>query len=95
MAGRSLAKEDSMSRLSILSVLMIGLPLIGCAQAPTQNAAVADSQATPIGSHVKGAAPDPLAQSVTSKDFDRAPAFGLQQAILDSAAGPSATISGH
>jgi hypothetical protein len=84
-----------MSRLSILPVLLIGLPLIGCAQAPTQNAAVADSQATPVGTHIKGAPADPMAITVTPYDIDRARPSGIQEGIIDSAAWPFVQISGH
>jgi hypothetical protein len=84
-----------MSRLSILSVLVIGLPLIGCAQAPTQNAAVADNQATPVGSHIKGVAADPLALTVGRSDIDQARPYGVQEGLAYSSLYPFATISGR
>jgi len=84
-----------MSRLSILPVLLIGLPLIGCSQAPTQNVAVADNQATPVGSHIKGAAADPMALSVGRSNIDSARPFGVQEGLTYSSLYPFANISGR
>ena len=84
-----------MSRLSILSVLVVGLPLIGCAQAPTQSAAVADNRATPVGSHIAGAAADPTALNVSRGDLDQARPYGVQQGLNNSSLFPFATISGR
>jgi hypothetical protein len=84
-----------MPRLSILPVLIIGLPLIGCAQAPTQSAAVADNQATPTGSHIKGAAADPTTLTVSRNDIDQARPYGVQQGLTYSSLFPFATVSGR
>jgi hypothetical protein len=92
-----MSKEESMSRLAILPALLIGLPLIGCAQAPSQNAGVpvADAQATPTGSHVKGAAPDPTTLTVSRANIDSARPFGVQEGMNESSLFPFATISGR
>jgi hypothetical protein len=84
-----------MPRLSILPVLLIGLPLIGCAQAPAQNAAVADNQATPTGSHIKGAEPDPTTLTIGRNDIDQARPYGVQEGLTYSSLFPFATISGR
>lgn len=51
-----------MSRLTLLPVLLIGLPLIGCqgpgADAPSRTVAVPGTDGTTTGSFVKGSEPE-------------------------------------
>ena len=84
-----------MARLSLLTVLMVGLPLIGCAQAPTENVAVADNKATPVGSHIAGAAADPMTLTVSRSDIDQARPYGVQEGLTYSSLFPFANISGR
>jgi hypothetical protein len=86
-----------MPRLSILSVLVVGLPLIGCAQGPTtaQTAALpgADSQATPTGSHVRGAAADPFLCTAGQNAINQAPTDTTSQALTHSSCEPFLDIN--
>jgi len=87
-----------MSRLSILSVLVVGLPLIGCAQAPsaaTQTSAVpvADAQVTPVGSHIRGATPDPFTCNVSQGTIAAGPQETTGQALYYSNCQPFLDIS--
>jgi hypothetical protein len=91
-----------MSRLLILPALLIGLPLIGCSDAPPQALApygaalpVADAQVTPTGSHVRGAAPDPMMLTVTPGEVAAARPYGAQNALNYSRIWPFANISGY
>ena len=89
-----------MSRLSILSVLVVGLPLIGCAQAPsaaTQTSAVpvADAQVTPTGSHVRGAAPDPFLCTAGQNAINQAATDTTSEALTHSNCQPFLDISHH
>ena len=89
-----------MSRLSILSVLVVGLPLIGCAQAPsaaTQTSAVpvADAQVTPVGSHIRGAAPDPFLCTAGQNAINQAATDTTSEALTHSNCQPFLDISHH
>ncbi len=89
-----------MSRLSILSVLVVGLPLIGCAQAPsaaTQTAALpaADAKVTPVGTHIRGAAPDPLTCTVSQNTIAAGPQETTGQALYYSNCQPFLDITRH
>ena len=87
-----------MSRLLILPALLIGLPLIGCAQAPAPTAGAPETvaQATPTGSHVKGGAADPFLLTVDPSNTPNAPdPTDTKGILLHSTASPFLQFSGR
>jgi hypothetical protein len=95
-----------MRRLAILSVLIAGVPLIGCTDMPTtagQQAELrpesaipqADPDVVPTGSHIRGVAPDPFTIVVGKYDIDTAPGQNTSDALLYSRAWPFLNIRNH
>lgn len=83
-----------MSRLTILSVLVIGLPLIGCVQAPTAPgtatagpAATAQLGPMPVG-------PDTPLISADQGQLSHTPEFSTGNSIAHSPLWPIVTVTG-